>query len=523
MVQFPRWQRVLVLGICLLGLLFTIPNLVSKRTLEQLPDGLPSQQINLGLDLQGGAHLLYEVEVQVAIDEDLEALVDAVRGQLRSARIGYQGLGTAGNAVVLTLRDPAEEQAARDALRELDTQAILTVEDGGRLRMELPEAALRERRQSVVEQAVEIIRRRIDEFGLREATVIRQGDDRVLVQIPGFDDPAQLGLGETAKMTFHLLHPSAAQGVPGQPVPAGYELMQGYDGDQAEGAPEVWYVLRKRVEVSGDRLVDASTTFDQGQPVVTFRFDTVGGKRFGDTTADHVGERLAIVLDGKVISAPVIRSPILGGNGIISGSFTVQSADKLAIQLRAGALPAPLVVLEERTVGPSLGQDSIEAGELACAVGFLGVIVFMALSYGLFGLMANVALIVNLFLIMGVLSLFQATLTLPGIAGIVLTIGMAVDANVLIFERIREEVRNGRTPISAIDAGYRRAIGTIMDANITTLIASLLLFGLGSGPIKGFAVTLSVGIATSMFTAIMVTRFFVVVWLRWRRPQTLAI
>jgi preprotein translocase subunit SecD len=523
MVQFPRWQRVLVLGICLLGLLFTIPNLVSKRTLEQLPDWLPSQQINLGLDLQGGAHLLYEVEVQVAIDEDLEALVDAVRGQLRSARIGYQGLGTAGNAVVLTLRDPAEEQAARDALRELDTQAILTVEDGGRLRMELPEAALRERRQSVVEQAVEIIRRRIDEFGLREATVIRQGDDRVLVQIPGFDDPAQLGLGETAKMTFHLLHPSAAQGVPGQPVPAGYELMQGYDGDQAEGAPEVWYVLRKRVEVSGDRLVDASTTFDQGQPVVTFRFDTVGGKRFGDTTADHVGERLAIVLDGKVISAPVIRSPILGGNGIISGSFTVQSADKLAIQLRAGALPAPLVVLEERTVGPSLGQDSIEAGELACAVGFLGVIVFMALSYGLFGLMANVALIVNLFLIMGVLSLFQATLTLPGIAGIVLTIGMAVDANVLIFERIREEVRNGRTPISAIDAGYRRAIGTIMDANITTLIASLLLFGLGSGPIKGFAVTLSVGIATSMFTAIMVTRFFVVVWLRWRRPQTLAI
>jgi preprotein translocase subunit SecD len=523
MVQFPRWQRGLVLGICVLGLLLTIPNFVSKQTLEQSPSWLPSQQINLGLDLQGGAHLLYEVKVQVAIDEDLDALVDAVRSQLRGARIGYQGLGTDGPAVVLTLRDPAEEEAARDILRGLDTRAVLSAEDGGRLRMELPEAALRERRQSVVEQAVEIIRRRIDEFGLRESTVIRQGDDRVLVQIPGFDDPSLLGLGETAKMTFHLLHPGAAQGVPGQPVPAGYELMQGYDGDQPEGAPEVWYVVRKRVEVSGDRLVDASTTFDQGQPVVTFRFDTVGGKRFGDTTAEHVGERLAIVLDGKVISAPVIRSPILGGNGIISGSFTVQSADKLAIQLRAGALPAPLVVLEERTVGPSLGQDSIEAGELACAIGFLGVIVFMALAYGLFGLMANISLIVNLFLIMGTLSLFQATLTLPGIAGIVLTIGMAVDANVLIFERIREEVRNGRTPISAIDAGYRRAIGTIMDANITTLIASLLLFGLGSGPIKGFAITLSIGIATSMFTAIMVTRFLVVVWLRWRRPQTLPI
>jgi preprotein translocase subunit SecD len=523
MVQFPRWQKLMVLGICVLGLLFTIPNFVSRQLVEQLPGWLPSKQINLGLDLQGGAHLLYEVEVQVAVDEDLEALVDAVRSQLRAARIGYRDLGAAGPAVVLRLRDPAEEQLARDTLRELDTQAILTTDDGGRLRLELPEQVLRERRQSVVEQAVEIIRRRIDEFGLREATVIRQGDDRVLVQIPGFDDPAQLGLGETAKMTFHLLHPGTAQGVPGQPVPAGYELVQGYDPDRIEGAPEVWYVVRKRVEVSGDRLVDASTTFDQGQPVVTFRFDTVGGKRFGDTTAEHVGERLAIVLDEKVISAPVIRSPILGGNGIITGSFTVQSADKLAIQLRAGALPAPLVVLEERTVGPSLGADSIRAGEVACAVGFIAVIVFMALAYGLFGVMANVALIVNLVLITGALSLFQATLTLPGIAGIVLTIGMAVDANVLVFERIREEVRNGRTPISAIDAGYRRAIGTIMDANITTLIAALLLFGLGAGPIKGFAVTLSIGIATSMFTAIMVTRFLVVTWLRRSRPQTLPI
>jgi preprotein translocase subunit SecD len=373
-----------------------------------------------------------------------------------------------------------------------------------------------ERRQSVVEQSIEIIRRRIDETGTREPTIQRQGEDRILVQLPGVKDPERIKklLGKTAKLTFHLVDPTTplADAFQGR-VPPGSVLLPA-----AEGEGISHYVVRKRVRVSGERLIDAQPTFDQGRPVVSFRFDTLGGKKFGDTTRDNVGKQLAIILDGAVISAPSIREPILGGSGIITGRFTVKEVQDLALLLRAGALPAPLTILEERTVGPSLGADSI-----ASLLGLVLVVAAMALVYTVFGIMADIALFINLVLIAGVLSLFQATLTLPGIAGIVLTIGMAVDANVLIFERIREEVRAGRTPISAIEAGYRRALTTIIDSNVTTLIAALLLLIFGSGPVKGFGVTLSIGIATSMFTAIMVTRYMVVTWLRQRRPSALPI
>ena len=375
----------------------------------------------------------------------------------------------------------------------------------------------------MVEQAIEIVRRRVDELGTREPTIQRQGSDRIVVQVPGLDDPERLKdiLGKTAKLTFHLLDPNTPRAQPGTAVPPGARLLSSDDSDATGNT--IHYVVRKRVEVSGDRLIDAQPTFDQGQPVVNFRFDTVGGKKFGDTTSKHVGENLAIVLDNKVISAPRIRTAILGGSGIITGSFTVQSANDLALLLRAGALPAPLLILEERTVGPSLGADSIAAGQMASVIGIVLVVAFMFASYGRFGAMADLALLINMALIAAALSMLQATLTLPGIAGIVLTIGMAVDANVLIFERIREEVRGGRTPISAVDAGYRRALTTIIDSNLTTLVAALLLFGLGSGPIKGFAVTLSIGIMTSMFTAIMVTRLMIVTWLRRVGPQALPI
>ena len=372
---------------------------------------------------------------------------------------------------------------------------------------------------AAVEQTLEILRIRLNELGLREPTIQRHGLDRIIVQLPGVDDPDTIKdlLTQTAKLTFHLLDQRNAD--PTAAAPPGARWHKGTDplGQVTD------YLVEKRVRVSGERLVDAQQTFQDGQPVVSFRFDSVGARQFGRTTGEHVGRPLAIVLDNEVISAPRINEPILGGSGIISGSFSLTEAQNLALLLRAGALPAPLVYLEERTVGPGLGQDSIDAGKAASIIGMVAVLVFMVVVYGLFGLMANVALVFNMALIFGALSLLQATLTLPGIAGIVLTIGMAVDANVLIFERIREEARVGRGVIGAIDAGYDRALKTIIDANLTTLIAAALLFWFGSGPVKGFAVTLAIGIMTSMFTAIWVTRLMVVLWVRRRRPQMLPI
>ena len=525
MIYFAKWKVIVVLGICALGFVFAAPNLVGPRTAESLPGWL--KQVSLGLDLQGGSHLLLEVDVEAVLAERLESLVDSVRAALRESQFRYTGLGVRGHAVSVVIPDAGRADEAGDKLRSLDADTTTEVGDGGRITLALTEQAIRDRRTSAVEQSIEIVRRRIDETGVREPTIQRQGQDRILLQLPGVDDPERVKrlLGKTAKMTFHLLdhRVQAAQAMAGQ-VPPGAMLLSSTDEIGADGRPRM-YLVRKRVAVSGDTLIDAQPTFDQrtNEPVVTFRFDTVGAKRFGNVTKANVGKPFAIVLDGKVISAPVIREPILGGSGQISGRFTVADARDLALLLRAGALPAPLTILEERTVGPGLGADSIAAGKVASVIGLITVVVFMALAYGLFGLMADVALLLNIVIILAALSGLQATLTLPGIAGIVLTIGMAVDANVLVFERIREEVRAGRTPISSVDAGYSRAMRTIIDANVTTLIAAILLYVFGSGPVRGFAVTLSIGIATSMFTAIMLTRLLVVTWLRRRRPQALPI
>jgi preprotein translocase subunit SecD len=521
MLYFGKWKIALIAVIILLGFGFAAPNLLSSRTAESLPDWLPRKQISLGLDLQGGSHLLMEVDIDTVTREWLTSVVDSVRIELRKERIGYTGLGVQGQAVTFALTDPGRTDEALDLAGKVDSGLAVTASEAGQVRIALNEQAVIERRQSVVEQSIEIIRRRIDETGTREPTIQRQGEDRILVQLPGVKDPERIKklLGKTAKLTFHLVDPTTplADAFQGR-VPPGSVLLPA-----AEGEGISHYVVRKRVRVSGERLIDAQPTFDQGRPVVSFRFDTLGGKKFGDTTRDNVGKQLAIILDGAVISAPSIREPILGGSGIITGRFTVKEVQDLALLLRAGALPAPLTILEERTVGPSLGADSIRAGKVASLLGLVLVVAAMALVYTVFGIMADIALFINLVLIAGALSLLQATLTLPGIAGIVLTIGMAVDANVLIFERIREEVRAGRTPISAIESGYRRALTTIIDSNVTTLMAAILLFVFGSGPVKGFAVTLSIGLMTSMFTAIMVTRYMVVTWLRQRRPSALPV
>jgi len=544
MLYFAPWKVTVVAILCLAGVVFTIPNFLSERTVLGLPDWLPHKQVNLGLDLQGGSHLLLEVEADVVVQERLVALEQSIRQSLRPTksrkRIGYRELGVRGGAVMLTIRNPEQIDLAVEEVEKLAVPVqgnvvsglpggrdiTVDVVNGNQISVTLSEEAILERRRSAIEQSIEIVRRRIDELGTREPTIQRQGDERILVQVPGLQDPERLKaiLGKTAKMVFRLvdLTTSPAEIIAGARTPPGSELLES-DERNADGSPADMYVVRKRVMVSGDTLVDSSATFQDNMPVVSFRFDSVGAKRFGEATKKNVRKPFAIVLDKRVISAPVIREPILGGTGIISGNFTVQEVQDLSLLLRAGALPAPLNILEERTVGPALGADSVAAGKIACVIAFIAVIVFMVLSYGLFGLAADIALVFNLFLIMGALSILQATLTLPGIAGIVLTIGMAVDANVLVFERIREEIRTGKTPFAAMEAGYQRAIGTILDANITTLIAAVILFAMGSGPIKGFAVTLGIGIISSVFTAVVVTRLMLVIWLRRTRPAALPI
>jgi preprotein translocase subunit SecD len=519
MVYFSKWKVSIILGIIVLGLAFAAPNLLDRKAAEDLPGWLPHQQVNLGLDLQGGSHLLLEVKVSVVVRERLESMVDAIRVALRKDRIRYTGLGLRATSVTFMVRNSADLEKAQKLAQGVEENLEIDAE-GNRVTINFTDQALRGIRTAAVDQSIEIVRRRIDETGTREPTIQRQGADRILVQVPGLSDPERLKrlLGKTAKMSFHLLDHkgSMAEALQGR-IPPGTMLLASVE-DASQGQPRR-YLVKKRIAVGGDRLVDSQPSFDSrsGEPIVNFRFDTLGGKRFGDVTKNNVNRPFAIVLDGKVISAPVIREPILGGSGQISGNFTISGAQDLALLLRAGALPAPLTILEERSVGPGLGADSIAAGKIASIIGLVLVIVFMVITYGIFGVFADIALLVNMMLILGGLSLLQATLTLPGIAGIVLTIGMAVDANVLVFERIREEVRAGRTPISAIDSGYSRAITTIIDANLTTLIAALILFYFGSGPVRGFAVTLSIGIVTSMFTAIMLTRLLVVAWIRNRR------
>ncbi len=526
MLRFPTWKKALIAGICALGILYAAPNVLAPETAQSiqdsLPEWMPGKQIALGLDLQGGAYLLLEVQLDEVIEERLENTVDPVRRALLDAKVKYKPRPQVRNgAVIFGLTDPARSDEVAALMTAVDSNLTIETDAGGTFTLRFSESAIGEIRRNAMQQSIEIVRNRIDQTGTREPVIQRQGDDRILVQLPGIKDPERIKelLKQTAKLAFRFIDQTmSAEEARRRGAPPGSEILPSDDGDLRE------YLVRKRVMVSGENLVDAQASFDENnQPAVSFRFDTEGARKFGAATSENVGKLFAIVLDNKVISAPVIRSAILGGSGIITGRFTTQSAADLALLLRAGALPASIEYLEERTVGPGLGRDSIASGKIAGIVGMVLVVVFMVAAYGTFGVFVNIALAFNVALIAAALTVLQATLTLPGIAGIVLTMGMAVDANVLIFERIREEARGGRTPISAIDAGYKRAMTTIIDSNLTTFIAALLLFIFGSGPIKGFSVTLMIGLVTSFFTAIMVTRLIVATWLRWRRPNELPI
>ncbi|MBB3711000.1 preprotein translocase subunit SecD [Limimaricola variabilis] len=554
MMHIPTWRRALIWLVCLGGLLFALPNLFYDRVERSndaravietglsdaelqaeaglWPEWLPSGLVNLGLDLRGGAHLLAEVQVEEVYAARMEAMWPEVRDALAAQRdkVGFVTREEGGDPSELRVRisEASEAATALEIVRGLATP-VASLTGGGAndidVRAEGPEiiVTLSEAERAAtddrtIRQALEIVRRRIDEVGTREPTIQRQGEDRILIEVPGVGSAEEVKeiIGTTAQLTFQpvVSRTSDANENPGP----NNEILPSLD---EQG---VYYILERNPVVTGEELVDAQPAFDQnGRPAVNFRFNPTGARAFGDYTAENIGSPFAIVLDEEVISAPVIQSHIPGGSGIITGNFTVEESTQLAVLLRAGALPAGLEFLEERTIGPELGADSIEAGKLAAMVGALAVIVFMILTYGLFGVFATVALTINMILIFAVLSILGATLTLPGIAGIVLTMGMAVDANVLVYERIREELKTARGPARAIDLGYEKALSAILDGNVTTLITALILFLVGSGPVRGFAVTLGLGILTSVFTAIFVTRLLIVMWFERRRPKTIEV
>ncbi|MEH6645376.1 protein translocase subunit SecD [Sulfitobacter sp.] len=547
MLQISVWKRIAIWLTCAVGLLLAMPNafygpveshndavkaielsgntpeLDAQRALW--PDFLPNGLVNLGLDLRGGAHLLAEVRVTDVYDARLEAMWPEVRDALRGltavrrqeaatgelkVRLSDADKMTEALVIVRGLAQPVQTLTgvgANDIEVSGDTSVITVV---------LSDAEKSATDERTMQQSLEIIRRRIDEVGTREPTIQRQGVDRILIQVPGIGSAAELKeiIGTTAQLTFNPVvrrttNGSENSGIGNKTVPSLDE----------EG---LFYVIESAPVVTGEELVDAQPSFDQnGAPAVSFRFNTSGARKFGNYTAENIGSPFAIVLDDEVVSAPTIQSHIPGGSGIITGNFNVEDSTRLAVLLRAGALPAKLEFLEERTIGPELGQDSIDAGKIATVVAFAAVLFFMWAAYGLFGIFANIALIINVGLLFGLLSLIGATLTLPGIAGIVLTVGMAVDANVLIFERIREEVLTAKGPARAIALGYEKALSAILDANITTFITAVILFAIGSGPVRGFAITLGLGILTSVFTAIYVTRLMVVIWYERRRPKTI--
>ena len=519
MLQFQLWKKLLVVMVAVLGIIFALPNLIGGDDGTRT-DFLPGKQINLGLDLQGGSHLLLRVDVVAVKQERLENLGETLRREFRSEKIRFSGLAVANETVSLQIRNPDDIAKTQQIFTNLGNEYTIS-NVGLAYRLAFNDAGLAAMQTRTVEQSIEIIRRRLDPEGTKEPVIQRQGLDRILVQLPGVDDPEAVKrlLGRTAKLTFQLvdMRISATEAIQRGRTPPGSVLMQSASDDGRS------FVIEKRVMVSGEMLDGATATFDQNnRPAVSFTLNPAGARRFGKVTGENIGRPFAIILDGKVVSAPTIQSQIFG-SGQITGDFSVAETNELALVLRAGALPAPLIILEERSIGPGLGADSIAAGEIAAVIGIILVAIYMVASYGFFGGLAVGALTVNIILIVAALSALQATLTLPGIAGIVLTMGMAVDANVLVFERIREELSKGRSAIAAIDSGYQRAISTIIDSNLTTLFAALFLYIFGSGPIKGFAVTLGIGIATSMFTAVMVTRLFIVFWVERKRPTRLVL
>jgi preprotein translocase subunit SecD len=529
MLTIPRWKFWSIISVCVFGIIFAMPNLLSQSAVQSMPGWLQNT-VNLGLELRGGSHLQLEVDLKAVAKEYLTNLLDETRLNLRKQQIGYTGLlidtKLARPTLTFTLRTSDDAEKAVKILKAIDNSLDVSSE-GSIVSASLSEKVLEQRNKAIIDQSIEVVRRRVDESGTKEPIIQRQGDDRIIVQLPGVDDPAEVRslIGRTAKMSFRLVDPSAPS-IPAvgegarPPAPLGSEyLLEARGNDQS-----AYIAVKKQVMVSGETLIDAQATFNQtGQPAVSLKFNSIGARKFADMSAQNLKRQFAIVLDDAVISAPVFQDIIYDGNGQISGHFTVKEANDLALLLRAGALPAPLKVIEERTVGPSLGADSIRDGQRATILAFIMVSVLMISCYAMFGLFADVALAFNLILLFAGLSILQATLTLPGIAGIALTIGMAVDANVLIYERIKEELRAGSKAAIAVEAGYRRAMTTIIDSNLTTLLGAAVLFEFGTGPIRGFAVTLALGILISLFTALSLTRLIIITWMRGRKVSTLPI
>jgi preprotein translocase subunit SecD len=511
------------------GLLFSLPNVLPDSTLASLPSFLPHQRLNLGLDLRGGSYLLYEVDTAALKTERISNLVEDVRTTLQQKQIAYTELGQANGVVNLRVTDPGRID---DAAKELTNLGQPLPSGGGRdvtvtkgadqrLQLSISDQAMQQEGVQAVTQAIEIVRRRVDAMGTKEASITRQGANRIVIEAPGESDPEKLKnvVGQTAKLTFQMVDDTVTgEDMQAHRAPPGTVILP------SEEKYETQLAVKRRVLVDGGMLVNASFGFDQnGRPDINFRFNGQGARRFAEATSQNVGKRFAIILDNKVISAPNIQEPITGGSGQITGNFTQEEASNLALLLRSGALPAPLRVLEQRTVGAELGADAIRAGQTSLAIGLVAILIFIVLAYGLFGTFAAVALVVNGLMLMGTLSLIQATLTLPGIAGIVLTLAVAIDANVLIYERMRDEKRSGRSLMASIEHGYSLAYPSIFDANLTTLISAVIMFELGSGPVKGFAWTLFVGVLTSVFTAILITQVLIGGWLRAAKPKQLPI
>ena len=514
MYKLSLQRIIMILAICVIGVFYAVPNFVQDAKTK-----LPSwwQPVNLGLDLQGGSSLLLEVDLDSALKDRMQSLEDSARSALKEVRVRYQKIDSDATGLRVKIDNANARSKAITPLRKMDDGLVVT-SDNDTLVVMYDEVSLNEIKRKLVDQSIEIVRKRIDEYGTNEPIIQSQGSGRILVQLPGVQNPEEVKvlLGKTAKMTFHLVDSSTTptEARRGK-LKSSSRLIRGSAGEQ--------YVIVRRPAVGGETLTDANVSFQDGGVAVSFKFNNLGAKKFGDVTKNNVGEQLAIVLDDEVISAPTIQSAITGGSGVITGNYTSESAQELALLLRSGALPAPLNILEERTVGAGLGADSIKAGVFSSIIGFIGVVIFLLLAYGLFGLFTTISVFLNLFLMLGALSILGATLTLPGIAGIILTIGMVVDANVLIFERMREEVKTGRSIKDALETGFSFAWGTIIDSNLTTLIAAAVLFYFGSGPVRGFAVTLTVGIVTSLFTSVTVTRLLITTWFNRYKPKALPI
>lgn len=515
MYKLSRERILIILAICLAGFFFAVPNFLPRSY------NLPSwwKTLSLGLDLQGGSNLLLNVDMDNVIKERLGLVEDSARQALREHRTRYRNLTTTATEVRVRIEDFNDRTKALSYLRNLEEGLEARTEDDT-IVLTFSEQALKQLNARVIDQSIEIVRRRIDELGTKEPVIQAQGEGRIVVQLPGVQNPEEVKqlLGKTAKMSFHLVDSrTSLADIRRGKLSNTLMVLRGEDGVSQ-------YVVTRKAAVGGENLTDAQVTFqDAGRPAVSFSFNTSGGRRFGEVTKNHVGEQLAIVLDNEVISAPTIQGAITGGKGVITGNFSAQEAQNLAMMLRSGALPAPLQVIEERTVGAGLGADSIRAGLLASFIGLVAVVVFMIAAYGLFGIFTTITLAINLLLMLGIMSVLGTTLTLPGIAGIILSIAMAVDANVLIFERMREEVKKGRTPKDAAETGFTEAWATIVDSNLTTLVAALVLFWLGSGPVRGFAVTLTAGIITSMFTSVTVARLIIAAWIVRCKPTSLPI